>query len=265
MRKLLSKYCETTRLTFCFIVMAKFYHQWKDRQIKTWCQVVLIIVINVSMAFLVGRHHLGALLDFHLAKIFRIAFPKIWRGGRGGACPILSKEEGEVPLGTISYQTSFKRSWPFWLLIGARKLLCFSAQSESSRPCSHFVCSYMQRTWSSAVRHVYLTYFGCSQRWKIQHQNKCKENVRNICDYLTGKYTRPFAGIITVAYLKLNKNIIGNIVVMCSCKRTAKIDLLSGSKPRIICWEEKVQKGMFLNSLYWQWNVAAVVCYELWL
>ena len=30
----------------------------------------------------------------------------------------------------MSYQTSFKRSPPFWLLIGARKLLCFSAQSE---------------------------------------------------------------------------------------------------------------------------------------
>ena len=30
----------------------------------------------------------------------------------------------------MSYQTSSKRSPPFWLLIGARKLLCFSAQSE---------------------------------------------------------------------------------------------------------------------------------------
>ena len=31
----------------------------------------------------------------------------------------------------MSYQTSSKRSQPFWLLIGARKLLCFSAQSEA--------------------------------------------------------------------------------------------------------------------------------------
>ena len=30
----------------------------------------------------------------------------------------------------MSYQTSSKRSLPFWLLIGARKLLCFSAQKE---------------------------------------------------------------------------------------------------------------------------------------
>ena len=31
----------------------------------------------------------------------------------------------------MSYQTSSKRSQPFWLLIGARKLLCFSSQSEA--------------------------------------------------------------------------------------------------------------------------------------
>ena len=41
-----------------------------------------------------------------------------------------SKERREEPLGTMSYQTSSKRSPPFWLLIGARKLLCFSTQSE---------------------------------------------------------------------------------------------------------------------------------------
>ena len=31
----------------------------------------------------------------------------------------------------VSYQNSSKRQRPFWLLIGARKLLCFSAQSEA--------------------------------------------------------------------------------------------------------------------------------------
>ena len=41
-----------------------------------------------------------------------------------------SKERREEPLGTMSCQTSSKRSLPFWLLIGARKLVCFSAQSE---------------------------------------------------------------------------------------------------------------------------------------
>ena len=41
-----------------------------------------------------------------------------------------SKQRREEPLGTMSCQTSSKRSPPFWLLIGARKLLCFSALSE---------------------------------------------------------------------------------------------------------------------------------------
>ena len=36
-----------------------------------------------------------------------------------------SKERPEEPLGAMSYQASSKRSLPFWLLIGARKL-CFS-------------------------------------------------------------------------------------------------------------------------------------------
>ena len=40
------------------------------------------------------------------------------------------KERRKEPLGTMSYQTSSKLSRSFWLLIGARKLLCFSAQSE---------------------------------------------------------------------------------------------------------------------------------------
>ena len=37
-----------------------------------------------------------------------------------------SKERREEPLGTMSYQTSSKRSPPFWLLIGARKLVFFA-------------------------------------------------------------------------------------------------------------------------------------------
>ena len=42
-----------------------------------------------------------------------------------------SKERREEPLGTISYQTSSKRSPPVWLLIGARKLVFFWHQSEA--------------------------------------------------------------------------------------------------------------------------------------
>ena len=42
-----------------------------------------------------------------------------------------SKEQREEPLGTMSYQTSSKRSLPFWLLIGAIKLVFFWHQSEA--------------------------------------------------------------------------------------------------------------------------------------
>ena len=41
-----------------------------------------------------------------------------------------SKERREEPLGTMSYQTSSKRSPPFCLLIGARKTQVFWHQSE---------------------------------------------------------------------------------------------------------------------------------------
>ena len=36
-----------------------------------------------------------------------------------------SKERWKEPLGTMAYQTSSKRSPPFWLLIGIRKLVFF--------------------------------------------------------------------------------------------------------------------------------------------
>ena len=42
-----------------------------------------------------------------------------------------SKERREEPLGTMSYQTSSKRSPPFWLLTGARKKQAFWHQSEA--------------------------------------------------------------------------------------------------------------------------------------
>ena len=42
-----------------------------------------------------------------------------------------SKERREEPLGTMSYQTSSKRSPSFWLLIGARKFVFFWHQSEA--------------------------------------------------------------------------------------------------------------------------------------
>ena len=63
-------------------------------------------------------------------------------GGKYGSKK--SKQRREEPLGTMSYQTSSKRSPPFWLLTGARKLLCFSAQSQARRPMDRFVYPYTE-------------------------------------------------------------------------------------------------------------------------
>ena len=53
---------------------------------------------------------------------------------RAGKCSTKkSKERREEPLGTMSYRTSSKRSPPFWLLIGARKLVFFWHQSEARK------------------------------------------------------------------------------------------------------------------------------------
>ena len=51
-----------------------------------------------------------------------------------------SKERREEPLGKMSYQTSSKRSPPFWLLLGARKTQVFWHQS--SRRSLLFFLSY---------------------------------------------------------------------------------------------------------------------------
>ena len=93
-----------------------------------------------------------------------------------------SRERGEESLVTMFYRTSSKRSRPFWLLIGARKLLCFSAH-ERAQDLGVISCVliYTQSIRSSAV-------------WLFG------EALYTRCDYLTGKYAGPFAGIITVAH-----------------------------------------------------------------
>ena len=60
-------------------------------------------------------------------------------GGEG------KSKRGEEPLGTMSYQTSSKLSSSFWLLIGARKLLCFSALSEGRTAAT--VWNWSGKTW----------------------------------------------------------------------------------------------------------------------
>ena len=90
----------------------------------------------------------------------------------------------------MSYQTSYKRSRPFWFPIGDRKRLCFSAQSERSRPWSRLGVLTRKvhelqlfAMFISAVR-GHLTQ---EVKDSISKQNS-RENIRNICDYFTGKY-----------------------------------------------------------------------------
>ena len=82
------------------------------------------------------------LLTSRLVKTFLFNSPAILgdpgaEGGEGKSKQVgkygtkISKERLEEPLGTMSYQTSSKRSPPFWLLIGARKTQVFWHQSEA--------------------------------------------------------------------------------------------------------------------------------------
>ena len=54
-----------------------------------------------------------------------------WAGNNGTK---KSKERREEPLGTMSYQTSSKRSPPFWLLIGTRVFSGTNQKPERRRP-----------------------------------------------------------------------------------------------------------------------------------
>ena len=78
------------------------------------------------------------------------------RVGKNGAKK--SKEWGGERVGTIFYQTSSKRSRPFWLLIGARNFCVFLPNQRAESFCVFLQAKYMKE---SAVRHVYL---GCSRR-----------------------------------------------------------------------------------------------------
>ena len=64
---------------------------------------------------------------------------------RAGKYGSKKRKEREEPLGTMSYQTSSKLSSSFWLLIGARKLLCFSALSEGRTAAT--VWNWSGKTW----------------------------------------------------------------------------------------------------------------------
>ena len=70
-----------------------------------------------------------------------------------------SKERREDPLGTMSYQTSSNRSPPFWLLIGARKLVFFWHQSEGRTAAT--VWNWSGKTLSPGAFLVVLYFSSC--------------------------------------------------------------------------------------------------------
>ena len=71
-----------------------------------------------------------------------------------------SKERPEEPLGTMSYQTSSKRSPPFWLLIGARKTQVFWHQSEA-RMMTVMVWNWFGETLSPGALLAILYFSSC--------------------------------------------------------------------------------------------------------
>ena len=92
-------------------------------------------------------------------------------------------------------ETSSKQSSLFWLLIDVRKVLCFSLQSEGSRPWSRFVCK--QSTLSLAVHHVY---HGCSRRLYAQGE---RFSIRTKCEGKRSVNTLDLSAlvVIKIAYL----------------------------------------------------------------
>ena len=95
------------------------------------------------------------------------------RVGKNGAKK--SKERGGERVGTIFYQTSSKRSRPFWLLIGARNVCVFLPNQRAADLGILFVCSYMQSTWRSQPFAMFILAVrgGFTQGGeKIQCQNK---------------------------------------------------------------------------------------------
>ena len=109
----------------------------------------------------------------------------------------------------MSYQTSSKMPRPFWLLIGAENF-CVSLPSQKATSLWVVSCVLTRNDiCSSVARHVSLGRSPrlCS-RWKVPILAQNVRNiVRNLRENLTGKDAGPFAGIITVAYLKVCENI----------------------------------------------------------
>ena len=68
-----------------------------------------------------------------------------------------------------------KPSEQSWLLIGARKSLFFSAQSQSSNTTSRFVFSYTKYTYTTVARHKLTK--GLLEQKSSKHSTKCSTLV----------------------------------------------------------------------------------------
>ena len=114
---------------------------------------------HYSLSYL---HLLRGILRTERVTISILGDPGVDSGGEGKSKRLKkygtkkSKERRGEPLGTVSYQTSSKRLPPFCLLIGARKLLCFSAQSEARTAAT--VWNWSGKTLSPGV-HLAVLYF----------------------------------------------------------------------------------------------------------
>ena len=78
-----------------------------------------------------------------------------------------------------------------WFLIGARKLLFFSAQSQSCKTWSRFASSYTIYTSRPVARHVLL------EEESSNHSTKCRGDRSAYPQETRRKYAGPFAGIVS--------------------------------------------------------------------
>ena len=92
-------------------------------------------------------------------------------------------------------QAGYKRSGQFWLLIGARKPLYFSAQSQSSKTGSHFASSYTIATMQASCSPCLL------EEKSSNHSTNCRGDRSTYPLETRRNYGGPFAGIVTLACL----------------------------------------------------------------
>ena len=113
-------------------LVCSFYHSLSN---YAWFDF-LSLKLTQSRAMVEQEYHVRPSLPSAFLNLYILGDPRADSGGEGNSKwagkygTKESKELREEPLGTMYYQTCSKRSPPFWLLIGARKLLCFFAQSE---------------------------------------------------------------------------------------------------------------------------------------